>query len=118
MATHPVVDLAKLDTLAPGFKPTALEIIQEMQAHGWKLRVVWAKRTKAENDVLVAEGKASPTSKHLTGEAVDLIDRVVSYTDDRNHAYYKHLKAACAKHGAKWGGDFGARWDPTHFEAQ
>lgn len=52
-----------------------------MENRGWNIRIVWGQRTKEENEVLVKKGVASRTSKHLSGEAVDLIDRKVGYSN-------------------------------------
>ena len=112
-----VVGLEKLDGLDPLFRVQARQVIEEMQQKGWKLRIVWGKHTKDENDALVEQGVASKKSKHLEGKALDLIDRHTGYTNDRNHKYYKDLQAVARKVRVTWGGDFTSRWDPCHVEA-
>jgi hypothetical protein len=92
--------------------------VEKMQEKGWRMRVVWATRTKEENDALVERGTASKTSKHLDGKGVDLINRDDPYPDDKNHPYYKDMEATAKEVGVTWGGDFKSRWDPTHFEAK
>jgi hypothetical protein len=100
----------------PDFREHARSVVTEMVNKGWDVRVLWGRRTKEENDVLVGRGTASATSKHLTGEAVDLIYRADPYPNDRNHPYYRDLEKEVKKRGLIWGGDFKSRWDPTHFE--
>lgn len=89
-----------------------------MENRGWNIRIVWGQRTKEENEVLVKKGVASRTSKHLSGEAVDLIDRKVGYSNNRNHKYYKDLSELAKKEGLAWGGNFTQRWDPCHIETK
>ena len=115
---HEVIDREKLNGLDSAFKLVADQIVEYMRDHGWRLRIVWGRRTIEENQVLVDSGTAKTNSKHLRGKAVDLIDRSVAYSNDRNHQYYKDLKDACDRYGAKWGGDFLGSWDPTHFESR
>lgn len=106
----------KLSTLNADFRIKAGMAVDKMRALGWHLRIVWGRRTKSENDALVAKGIASKTSKHLDGLAVDMIDTRVGYSNDRKHQYYLDLKSICDEIGLTWGGSFSTRWDPTHFE--
>jgi hypothetical protein len=110
------VDAGKLNTLDPAFKPKAERVVDGMRRKGYRMRVVWGRRTQAENNALVAKGRASPNSKHLTGEAVDLINRDIGYSNNANEPYYKDLEAAVKAEGLAWGGDWSAPWDPNHFE--
>lgn len=87
-----------------------------MESKGWSIRIVWGVRTKAENDALVEKKLASPSSKHLKGRAVDLVDRQTGYSNDRNHKFYKDLSAIAKRLNLRWGGDFSSRWDPCHIE--
>lgn len=94
-----------------------------MVEEGYDVRVVWGRRTPEENEALVEKGLASPTSKHLTGNAVDLVNRANPYPNDPGNAYYIDLRDAVDKEGLVWGGRCWGdctknRWDPTHFEAQ
>lgn len=112
------LDSSKVD---PKFRRKALLVLNKMKAKGYPLRIKWAHRTKAQNDKLVAEGKASKNSKHLSGKALDVICNRVgySYPNDRDFIYYKDLdKAVKQVDGLVWGGDFETRWDPTHFELE
>jgi RHS repeat-associated protein len=111
-----VKDREKLDTLDKDFKTKADQVVDKMIEKGWDMRVVWGKRTKAENDELVKQGLASQTSKHLDGKAVDLINRKNPYPDDHDDPYYNDLSETCSEVGVTWGGNFNSRWDPTHFE--
>ena len=112
-----VVGREKLDTLDPVFRTKAHRVVEKLRQKGWHLRLVWARRTQQENDELVTKGVASKHSKHLTGKALDLIDRHTGYTNDRNHKYYKDLEAAAKEVNVTWGGGFKNRWDPCHIEA-
>jgi RHS repeat-associated protein len=117
-----VNDVDRLENLDPEFREPAKRVVERMVDKGHNMRVLWGRRTQAENQVLVERGTASPTSKHLTGEAVDLINRANPYPNDPNNAYYLDLRDAAQKEGLVWGGFCWGdcvhnRWDPTHFEA-
>jgi len=75
--------------------------------------------SQEENDAL---GKyASKNSKHLTGEAIDLIDMRLGYllgNENKNHKFFKDLEELANKYELKWGGNFKSRWDPHHIEAR
>jgi len=111
-------DMYKLSGLNPGFQVKVRAVVSNMEKRGWRIRIVWGKRTKSENDSLVKKGFASRTSKHLSGKAVDLIDRSVGYSSNKGHQYYKDLKDLANKEGLIWGGSFTQRWDPCHIEAK
>ena len=113
---HDVVGREKLAGLDNLFRARALKVIAFLQEKGWQLRIVWGRRTPAENEALVNQGLASLTSKHLDGKALDLIDRGVGYSPNRSHPFYKDMEQACKAAGVVWGGHFSSRWDPCHFE--
>lgn len=106
----------KLTDLIPSFRKKVVDLISDMESKGWRIRIVWGRRSPSENAALVRAKVASKNSKHLLGKAVDLIDRSVGYSEDRNHPFYKDLEAASNKYGVRWGGDFSTRWDPCHIE--
>lgn len=88
-----------------------------MEKRGWRIRIVWGKRTKYQNDALVRTGKASPHSKHLVGKACDLAERTLGNAmKEHNHKFYKDLSELAKQEGLIWGGDFKSRWDPCHIE--
>lgn len=111
-----ILGMEKLLTCDPSFLPKARAVVLAMAGHGWNLRVVWCLRTFSENQELVLQGKASRDSLHLTGRALDLIDRAWLYDAPHNHPYYMQLRAAAHANGLRWGGDFMSRWDPTHVD--
>lgn len=82
----------KLDTLESGFRQKALRVVDRVTDEGYDVRVVWGRRSQEENQVLVEKGLASPTSKHLTGSAVDLINRANPYPNDPLTPYYLDLR--------------------------
>jgi flagellum-specific peptidoglycan hydrolase FlgJ len=96
---HPVKGIEKLQNLDPEFRKKAEQFIEKMQEKGWKMRVVWAKRTQEENDALVERGTASKTSKHLDGKGVDLVNRENPYPDDPDDPYYKDMEATAKEVG-------------------
>lgn len=109
-------DMHKLNGLDATFQAKVLAVVSEMEKLGWHIRIVWGLRTKAENDALVSQGVASPTSKHLDGKAVDMIDTRVGYDNSPQHKYYQDLGRIAKKYGLVWGGDWISRWDPCHIE--
>lgn len=86
-----------------------------MEALGWNIRVVWGTRTEAENNALTPR-YASKISKHLSGKAMDLIDKRTGYSDHPGHKYYQDLSQVAKEEGLVWGGTFKVRWDPCHVE--
>jgi hypothetical protein len=116
--TGSVRDAEKLDTLSATCREPAGRVVDRMVDDGYDVRVVWGRRTPEENEVLVEKGLASPTSQHLTGDAVDLINRANPYPNDRSNPYYLDLRDAVGAEGLVWGGNFTSRWDPTHFECR
>ena len=110
------IGMEKMVGLNPIFRKKAGNVVTEMEKRGWKIRIVWGKRTKQENDELVAKGMASRTSQHLHGKGLDLIDRIVGYTNNKSHKFYKDLEELAKKEGLVWGGNFKSRWDPCHIE--
>jgi hypothetical protein len=117
-----------------------------MEGRGHNVRVVEAKRTTEQQAVKVATGKSKTMdSKHLTGEAVDIVSKKYGY-DDRpgvNKAskyispeaakaaqeYFKEYGEVVKGEGMTWGGEFygeklkykpdpvtGYGWDPGHAE--
>ncbi len=115
---HAVLGIEKLNGLDTSFRIKARKVVEKMQAKGWRLRILWGRRTKKENDALVKKGRAKKTSKHLDGKALDLIDRNVAYTNDKNHEYYKDLEQISKEVGITWGGWWKSPWDPCHIEAK
>ena len=106
----------KLNGLTANFRPKAEQVLDELNNKGYDLRIVWGKRTKQENDALVKQGKASKNSKHLTGEALDFINRIVGY-DNANYPVYTADVGIAAKNAQViWGGNFTTPWDPNHIE--
>ena len=108
--------MEKLDNLDPLFRDKVKDVVHDMELKGWHLRIIWGVRTSEENMLLVQQGVASPSSKHLSGRAVDVIDRMVGYSLDKMHPYYRDLESISKHHGLLWGGDFSSRCDPCHIE--
>ncbi len=104
----------KLQTLDPTFRPLAEAVIRDMTAAGWHIRVVWGRRTQAENNSLLPFSSSS--SQHLQGRALDIIDERVLYHVMPGDQYATDLARIAKKHGLVWGGSFSNKWDPTHVE--
>jgi len=111
-------DEFKLSDLDSQFKSKVIKIIRVLESEGYSLRVIWGKRTKEENDKLIKMGHASENSKHLDGKAVDLINRKIGYSENRNEPYYKRLEELAIEYNLIWGGNFRHRWDPNHLESR
>jgi len=93
----------KLIGLEPRFKKKVKHIVTEMENHGWRIRIVWVSEQRLKTIYLVNKGVASCSSKHLSGKAVDLIDRKVGYSIKKNHQYYKDLLQLAKKRRAYLG---------------
>jgi len=107
----------KLGGLQPVFAKKVRQVVCNMEKRGWRIRIVWGKRTKQENDKLVRAGLASKHSKHLIGKACDLAERTLGNAMvNHNHKFYKDLEELAKKEGLIWGGNFKGRWDPCHIE--
>jgi uncharacterized protein YcbK (DUF882 family) len=124
--------LDKLDSLTPEMRAKAERMLVDLAGKGRQMRIVFGPRDQATNDELVRQGLASPNSKHLSGEALDVIDRSVGYENsqfskDPSHISWNNaIHNAASSNGLKWGGDFvrqnpvtgrwQGRWDPNHVE--
>jgi len=117
-----------------------------MEGRGRNVRIVEAKRTTEQQAVKVETGKSKTMdSKHLTGEAVDIVSKKYGY-DDRPgvnefgkyispetakaaQEYFKEYGEVVKGEGMTWGGEFygkklkdkpdpvtGYGWDPGHAE--
>lgn len=106
----------KLMTLSPAFEPKARAVVAWLFGRGWNLNIKWCLRSIEENMALYHQGYAALNSKHLTGDAMDIIDRRVAYGGLSDHPYYRDVQSAAHRYGLRWGGDFSGRWDPTHVE--
>lgn len=106
----------KLEGLDPAFRKRAERVLTDLAAEGRKLRIVWGRRTPEQNQALVDRGMASPTSKHLSGEALDIVDRSIGYDNANYPEYNAAVQQAAASAGLTWGGNFTNRWDPNHIE--
>jgi hypothetical protein len=104
----------KVQTLDAAFRPLAEAVIRDMTAAGWHIRVVWGRRTQAENDSLLPF--SSRSSQHLHGRALDIIDERLLYNVAPGDKYSTDLERIAKKHGLVWGGSFMNKWDPTHVE--
>ena len=111
-----VKDIDKLDGLSDEFRPRAEAVLKELSEQGHKLRVVWGKRTPEENQLLVDQGNASRNSLHLTGDALDFVNREIGYDNINYPEYNAAVEQAAKNAGVIWGGDFKSRWDPNHIE--
>lgn len=111
-----VIGRDKLEGLDPAFRPRAEQVLTDLAERGYRLRVVWGRRTQAENQLLVDQGVASPTSRHLDGQALDFVERSIGYDNANYPQYNAAVQQAAANAGLIWGGNFTTRWDPNHIE--
>ena len=111
-----VKDVDKLDTLSKDFRPKAEEVLKELVERDYELRIIWGKRTKEENEKLVDTGNAIENSKHLTGNALDFVNRDIGYRNELAPEYTGAVEQAAKNAGVIWGGNFEDRYDPNHIE--
>ena len=97
----------KLAGLAPEMKARAIAVLTQMQALAYDVHIAEGVRTLEEQKKKVEEGYSKTLhSRHLTGHAVDVVDRRWGWNPP-SRKFWFHLGAACIKAGLAWGGFFG-----------
>lgn len=112
-----------LDSLAPEFKPLAIELIARLVEDGIAVLIVSTRRTPTEQAELIRRGLSwTQNSRHLTGHAIDLApyevwqlhgpDKLQWNADD---PVWARMGEIGERLGLRWGGRWRQR-DLGHFE--
>lgn len=107
-----------LDDLSPRFQPKAFELLARLMIANIPVIVVDTLRTQEEQEAYIRAGVSwTAKSKHLIGEAIDLVPRsVVQYKGwSPWHPDWEKLGAIGEAIGLVWGGRWRQR-DLGHFE--
>lgn len=95
------------------------QVLECLEAKGWKPRVASGLRTREQQAEKIAQKYSPPStllsSKHLCGTAADIIDRRYAWEIAKNHAYWADLGVCAKARGLVWGGDWVSR-DVAHVE--
>lgn len=113
----------KLDDLSPRFRPLAVELVARCVEAGLAVVIVDTRRTPAEHAANLAKGVSwTPHSKHLDGDAIDLVPYAVYDAHgpdkllwDAGDPIWQKLGAIGEGLGLRWGGRWKQR-DMGHFE--
>ena len=98
----------KLIGLTPEMKTKAIGVLAQMKALGYQAHVAEGKRTLEEQQKKVEQGYSKTMhSKHLTGQAIDVVDKRWGWDASCPRRFWLHLGAAAISHGLGWGGFFG-----------
>ena len=111
-----VGDIEKLESLSDEFRPKAIAVLRDLVGQGYKLRIVWGRRSQEENKDLVYKKVASKNSAHLIGNALDFVNRRIGYKNMNDPLYTQAVGQAAKDAGVVWGGHFRSMWDPNHIE--
>lgn len=104
--------------LDPVFAKKVRLILAELEEMGWQPRIAEACRTLDQQKEKVRLGYSKTLrSKHLTGRAVDVIDRRFGWHGPASSLKFKFWTdygTLCRKHGLVWGGDWKSFPDVAH----
>lgn len=115
----------KLDDLSPRFRPLAMAFLARLVEAGIHVLIVDTLRTPEEHQANLAKGVSWTTrSKHLTGDAMDVVPYSVwtaspggDKVDWNSEApVYQKLGAIAKSLGLIWGGDWVKARDMGHVE--
>lgn len=99
------VSAKKLNGLVPAFVDKVAVVMEKMAKLGWKPRIAEALRTQAQQKQKVAAGNSTTLkSKHLLGEAVDIIDTRYAWNIPLTHKFWYQLGTTALAEGLVWGG--------------
>jgi hypothetical protein len=114
------VSMKNLEGLDPTFKTQVISILQELAGKGWIPVVAEGVRDKAQQQKKVDAGYSKTmNSRHLTGHAVDIVDRRYGWGGPAaklDHAFWTDLGAAANSRGLEWGGDWKSFKDVAHVQ--
>lgn len=113
----------KLDDLSERFKPLAMELVARCVEAGLCILIVDTLRTPMEQAENVRRGVSwTPNSKHLTGDAIDLVPYDIYSLHgpdklrwDNTDAAWQTMGAIGKRLGLRWGGEWTVK-DMGHFE--
>lgn len=110
------VDVAGIDT---DLANKALSIMHDLEDKGWEPRIGSGMRTVAEEAYHLANHTSQTMhSKHLTGHALDIVDKRYAWggpASKLNFTFWFDLGAAAKKYGVEWGGSW--HWkDVAHIQ--
>ncbi len=105
-----------LDGLTGAFADKVRNVLTCLQGKGWRPRVASGLRSREEQAEKVRLGYSQTMdSRHLTGNAADIIDRGLAWTIGKDHQYWKDLSTCAKAEDLTWGGDWSMA-DVAHVE--
>jgi RHS repeat-associated protein len=116
----------KLLELSAEMREKATRVLLRTTARGYQPRIVEALRTSKQQCEKVKAGLSSTMkSKHLTGDAIDVVDRRWGYDDSKpsTQQFFREYGEIGQEQDLEWGGDWkpinrqkGYGWDPGHLQ--
>lgn len=88
--------------LSKWMRPRAQLLFRVLRSHGFTVTLYSGKRSRKEQAIIVARGDSTVMqSKHLTGDAMDLV-----IEPDLDRMAYRYAGSVWTALGGKWGGNF------------
>lgn len=111
---------ATLKTVQPVLQDKAQAIIDELKAQGFDPIIASGDRTLDQQKINLKKGNSQTlNSRHLTGQALDIVDRRYGW-DKGNKAdrekFWNALGEAATKQGLEWGGNWKSFRDTAHIQ--
>lgn len=116
----------RLDDLSSRFRPLAVELLARLVEAQIPVLIVDTLRTPAEQEILLATNRSwTQNSKHLTGDAIDLVPFELytaapggdKLTWNADAHVWQRIGEIGERLGLRWGGRWAQR-DMGHFEFQ
>lgn len=130
-------EAALLRQCHPLFKNLLLKVLADLRAQGWQPKIVYVKRTQAEQAEKVKKGYSrTMKSWHVEstigmlpaarggfevvhGNAADIVDSRYGWGGEAGRldfAFWKALGTTAKKYGCSWGGDWKSFKDVAHIQ--
>lgn len=119
-ATPPVKEVSDplLKGLEPSFAAKVNNVLKGLKERGWQPRVAEGRRTLKQQQEKINTGRSSlknpQRSKHITGQAADIIDRRYGWKAPQK--FWDDLGELAKAQGLIWGGDWKSFKDVAHVQ--
>ena len=105
-----------LKAIKPKLANKVMRIMAELERDGWQPIIAEGVRTKAQQAVKVRQGNSKTMkSKHLTGDAVDIVDKRYGWNGvaaNLGYQFWRKYGELCTNDSElRWGGDWGRGYE-------
>jgi len=120
LSPYKLNDSVRLKGIHPVLAQKVNAIIIELEQKGWNPVIGSGLRTLKEQKKLLKKGYTTTLrSKHLTGRAVDIVDKRYGWSgkaSNLNFQFWKDLGEAAKRQGLIWGGNWKTFKDVAHVQ--